>query len=546
VSRLLVVLLSCLLLADCGGGGGGSPPAAGAPSSPTVQIAASATTVANGSSSTLTWSSTNATSCTATGAWSGNRGPAGSESTAVLHASSNFNLECTGPGGIASATASVKVLGVFPLSVELNKQYLIDAEGNPFLLQGDAAWDLITQLTKQEAADYLENRRQKGFNAVIVRLIDHHFSPNPPKNDAGDSPFTTPLCTVVAQDCNFDNARNEAYFAHAAWVIDKAAEKGILVLLAPVYTGFDGLNEGWFQEMQDPTTGGTVRLNAYGLYVGDRYKNFTNILWVDGGDFSPPTAAGMDLVRKVAQGIVANYPGALHTFHGKRFTEALDYWGTSETWLTVNDIYTDENTVFSMAAVAYNRPSKMPFFMIENRYENEQGPLMTSPADAALVRTQAYQAMLSGATGYVMGNFPVWDFATGWPAALNIGAATTLQHLRHLFEARAWHTLQPDLSNNLLIGGIGVDKDRAVAALATGGSFAVAYVPGPSSRTINIKLSLLSGPNIKAQWCDPTNGNCTPDANSPFGLVANQSFTTPASPNSGGFNDWVLLLESVP
>ncbi len=36
-------------------------------------------------------------------------------------------------------------------------------------------------------------------------------------------------------------------------------------------------------------------------------------------------------------------------------------------------------------------------------------------AAASLVRTQAYQAVLSGAGGHIMGNNPVWQFGSGWP-----------------------------------------------------------------------------------------------------------------------------------
>jgi hypothetical protein len=37
---------------------------------------------------------------------------------------------------------------------------------------------------------------------------------------------------------------NEKYFAHADWVIRKAAENGIAVLLVPAYLGYMGLDEG--------------------------------------------------------------------------------------------------------------------------------------------------------------------------------------------------------------------------------------------------------------------------------------------------------------
>ena len=158
------------------------------------------------------------------------------------------------------------MLGVFPLRVETNKRYLVDAEGNPFLLQGDSAWDLITQLTPAEAEQYLEDRRQKGFNAVIAVLIGHSFVPDPPKNAAGVSPFIG-SCTVGAHNCDFSASNlNPAYFAHADAVISKAAEKGILVLLTPIYAGFPGTEEGWNQEM---VANGAAKLGSYGDFLGE-------------------------------------------------------------------------------------------------------------------------------------------------------------------------------------------------------------------------------------------------------------------------------------
>jgi hypothetical protein len=60
----------------------------------------------------LTWSSTDATACTAS--WSAVIGTSGSQSTGALTASSNYTLTCTGPGGSGSASATVTVQGAPP------------------------------------------------------------------------------------------------------------------------------------------------------------------------------------------------------------------------------------------------------------------------------------------------------------------------------------------------------------------------------------------------------------------------------------------------
>ncbi|CAN5158954.1 hypothetical protein BH11PSE11_BH11PSE11_36550 [soil metagenome] len=76
---------------------------------PTVSLSASPTSIANGANSNLTWSSTNATACTASGAWSGSRTTAGSQSTGALTASATYSLTCTGSGGSATASTTVTV-----------------------------------------------------------------------------------------------------------------------------------------------------------------------------------------------------------------------------------------------------------------------------------------------------------------------------------------------------------------------------------------------------------------------------------------------------
>jgi hypothetical protein len=58
---------------------------------------------------TLSWTSTNATSCTASGNWSGSKSLSGSESTGNLTASTNYTITCTGPGGTASDSVGATV-----------------------------------------------------------------------------------------------------------------------------------------------------------------------------------------------------------------------------------------------------------------------------------------------------------------------------------------------------------------------------------------------------------------------------------------------------
>ncbi len=75
------ILFSVLFIAACGGGGGGSS----TPStpSPTVTLSSSSASVIVGEVVTLSWSSTNATSCSASGAWTGSKAVNGNEDVTI-------------------------------------------------------------------------------------------------------------------------------------------------------------------------------------------------------------------------------------------------------------------------------------------------------------------------------------------------------------------------------------------------------------------------------------------------------------------------------
>src|SRR5205807_488287 len=102
ITRVRVAACCTLAVSACGGGGGGGPAAP----PPTVSLAASATDVRTDGPVTLTWSSTNASSCSASGAWSGSLATSGSQSQTV-GGTSNYAITCTGGGGSASGAATV-------------------------------------------------------------------------------------------------------------------------------------------------------------------------------------------------------------------------------------------------------------------------------------------------------------------------------------------------------------------------------------------------------------------------------------------------------
>lgn len=82
---------------------------------PTVTISVAPTSIAVGATATLTWSSTNATACTASGAWSGSEATSGTlKVSPTTAATDSYVLACTGAGGTANATAVLTVTAAVP------------------------------------------------------------------------------------------------------------------------------------------------------------------------------------------------------------------------------------------------------------------------------------------------------------------------------------------------------------------------------------------------------------------------------------------------
>lgn len=80
---------------------------------PTLTLSANPTTILAGQASTLTWSSTNATSCTASGGWSGTRATSGTEVVTPTLMTS-YLLTCQGSGGSILKFVTVLVTASTP------------------------------------------------------------------------------------------------------------------------------------------------------------------------------------------------------------------------------------------------------------------------------------------------------------------------------------------------------------------------------------------------------------------------------------------------
>jgi len=400
-----------------------------------------------------------------------------------------------------------------PLRISASGRYLIDRNGKPFLLQGDAAWSLIANLTDGAAEDYLRDRHTKGFNAVLVNLLEYKFARRAPRNVYGVPPFA---------DMEDWSVPNEAYFAHADKVIRIAARYRITVLLAPVYLGYPGAGEGFYHEV---LANGPERMLAYGRFLGARYRSFDNIIWVMGGDRNPgPAREDIDMVAYGIRELDRRHLFTAHCFPDCHPVE--QYPGS---WLDIESTYT-YGLVHDSLIDDYDRMPIKPFFLIESSYEGEHD---SSPVQ---IRRQAYWAVLSGGFGHVFGNRPIWLFAPGWQQALSSTGSIDMMYWGRFFRSTRWFDLVPDQKHEVVTSGLGEFNglDYLMAARTPDGGCVIAYMP--TARTITVDMSKLAGPTARVTWMNPSTGTSQSAGQLPARGI--RSLTPP------GDGDWVLRLDS--
>jgi hypothetical protein len=411
---------------------------------------------------------------------------------------------------------------IYPLkSAGSGIRYLIDRNNQPFFWSGEAAWSLVAQLSKQDVDFYLDNRKEKGFTIIMVNLIEHKFCSAAPANFYGESPFA---------DKPFVSP-NEKYFAHADYVIKSAAQRNIVVLLAPLYLGYGCKDEGWCDEVKAASLSD---LRSWGEYVGKRYKNFSNIIWLIGGDTDPSQVK--DKVLEMVKGIRDRDTIHLFSAHNQPETMAITPW-PNESWLSINNVYSYDSILYRHYKAAYTQTPVMAYYQIESAYENEH---QSTPLQ---LRSQAYWAVLSGAMGHIFGNCPIWHFGsfktwcdrTDWKSEMNNNGSVSMDYLQRLFRSRSWQTLIPDFDHHIITSGYGTWglKDYVTTAITSDRSTVIAYMP--SSRMVTVDMGKISGKEAKCWWYDPSGGISTF-----IGTYNNSEFHN-FTPDSEG--DWVLIID---
>ena len=135
---------------------------------PAITFSASPEIVANNGSTTLSWSSSNASNCTASGAWSGNLATSGSKTITSIQQNANYILFCTGNGGNASASVAVSVLPTVTLTAS---QTSVPSNGSTTL-----SWSSTNADSCVASGDWSGSKATSGTQTINSIIADNVFN----------------------------------------------------------------------------------------------------------------------------------------------------------------------------------------------------------------------------------------------------------------------------------------------------------------------------------------------------------------------------------
>jgi len=356
---------------------------------------------------------------------------------------------------------------------------------------------------------------------------------------------------------------NEFYFRHVDAAIRMAAAHGLHIGLLPTW----GDKVDMTRWGLGPVVFNPENARVYGEFLGRRYRNEVNVIWILGGD--RPAEEFEAVWDAMAEGIIEGLGFMPLMSYNPSGGTSSSMWLHKRDWLGLNMMQSGHTLLdtpnWEMIAADYALEPTKPVIDGEPNYEHHPvDPYLRSwkPEYGRFtdydVRKQAYRAVFSGACGHTYGSHSVWQFwsterspttfaSPTWQEAIHAPGAKQPAYLRDLMLRFPYFSRIPDQSivpfqkTPKPVEDPHVqkfDQDRAFYSVATrdaAGRFALVYLP-VADLEITLSLSRLKLP-VKASWFDPRNGTWHP-----FGKFDSHEVVV-RTPLGGP--DWVLAMDEL-
>lgn len=437
--------------------------------------------------------------------------------------------------------------GLPALKISENGRYFMTESGEPFFWLGDTPWLIIKNVNREDVDRFLQNREDKGFNVLQIMVLHTLDMQDPYGNKAlVDRDVAQPLVREGVDSTAYD------YWDHLDYIVKSAEKHGMYAALVPV----------WGSNVRHVTV---EQATTYGKWIASRYKDNSNIVWLNGGDINGADSTAV--WHALGEAIRSVDTTHLMTFHPRGRTSSIEWFHDAD-WLDFNMFqsghrtyeqgvsgpgqseYGEDNWRYMQDGWAMT-PAR-PIFDGEPSYENITHGLSKNPETprwgAADVRRYAYWSVFAGGAGYTYGENSIMQMLnTGdttanfaarldWRVAQDAEGAGQMHCVKDLILAQpSYFDRVPDQS--LVAGENGERYDYIPAT--RGAAFALLYTY--TGRTFEVNMGKIAGERVNARWFSPRDGAYTP-----IGELANEGtarFDPPGETAEG--NDWVLELRSI-
>ena len=291
------------------------------------------------------------------------------------------------------------------LKVSQNGRFLVTEAGKPFFWQADTAWELLHRCNREEVDMYLKKRAEQGFNVVQTVALAELDGLNTP-NAYGETP-------LIGND---PLTPNPEYFEQVDYVIKKARELGIYIALLPTW-GDKVFKDNWGL---GPIIFNLENAKAYGKWIGNRYRDYDNVIWIMGGDRNPrENTDDVKIWRQMAEGVVEGVGGdqnALMSFHPQpKDGGGSSTWFQEDTWLDFNMHQTGHcanQGTYKHIAHDYGLKPVKPVLDGEPLYEDHPNCFTAKELGYSVpedIRRIMYWNVFAGACGQTYGCHDVWQ-----------------------------------------------------------------------------------------------------------------------------------------